>query len=86
MFYHVLILLLDRNECDNFPCQNGGMCINNDGSFTCVCKDGWEGSECQNGMALPYITQVTKYVYCLTRTSIKSTEFQILISNLFRYK
>lgn len=79
MFYHVLNLLLDRNECDNFPCQNGGMCINNDGSFTCVCKDGWEGAECQNGMAFPYITQVTNYVHCLTCISIENTILQIPI-------
>lgn len=83
MFYHVLILLLDRNECDNFPCQNGGMCINNDGSFTCVCKDGWEGAECQNGMAFPYITQVTNYSLSymyLYRKHYSSN------SNLYRYK
>lgn len=39
----------DYDECGNSPCQNGGTCINNDGSFTCICKAGWEGRECQNG-------------------------------------
>lgn len=34
------------NECLNSPCFNGGTCINNAGSFTCNCTDGWEGNEC----------------------------------------
>lgn len=37
------------NECNQFPCENGGTCMNNDGSFTCICKEGWDGPTCQNG-------------------------------------
>lgn len=40
---------IDVNECNQFPCENGGTCINNQGSFTCICKEGWDGPTCQNG-------------------------------------
>ncbi|XP_062579994.1 protein eyes shut homolog, partial [Saccostrea cucullata] len=47
----------DINECNNTvsPCPGSNeTCINNDGSYTCVCKDGFQNStngckECENG-------------------------------------
>jgi hypothetical protein len=45
----LLSLVSDRNECDNSPCQNGGTCLNSDGSYICNCTEGWEGHECQIG-------------------------------------
>lgn len=55
----------DYDECGNSPCQNGGTCINNDGSFTCICKAGWEGRECQNGTNFrTSLSVVTIYVCC----------------------
>lgn len=45
-FNGYVILFKDVNECLNLPCFNGGTCINNAGSFTCNCTDGWEGNEC----------------------------------------
>lgn len=45
---------LDINECSGLesesPCQNNGTCINNDGSFKCICLKGWEGNLCQIGL------------------------------------
>nr|XP_034320081.1 protein jagged-1 isoform X1 [Crassostrea gigas] len=40
------IVCTDIDECLSNPCQNGGTCINNDGSFTCMCPDGWRGTLC----------------------------------------
>jgi Notch-like protein len=28
-------------------CQNGGTCYNKEGSFLCVCVNGWEGPHCE---------------------------------------
>lgn len=40
------IVCKDINECLSNPCQNGGDCINNNGSFTCMCADKWTGVLC----------------------------------------
>lgn len=40
----------DVDECsDDPPCQNNGTCINNFGSYTCTCTDGWEDKDCTEG-------------------------------------
>uniref|UniRef100_K1RE62 Neurogenic locus notch-like protein n=1 Tax=Magallana gigas TaxID=29159 RepID=K1RE62_MAGGI len=36
----------DINECLRNPCQNGGTCSNNNGSYTCMCAHGWTGTLC----------------------------------------
>ena len=33
--------------CDANPCRNGATCLNTGQSFTCVCKEGFEGQHCQ---------------------------------------
>jgi jagged-like protein len=33
--------------CDANPCRNGATCLNTGQSFTCVCRDGFEGQYCQ---------------------------------------
>lgn len=33
--------------CDADPCRNGATCLNTGQSFTCVCRDGFEGQHCQ---------------------------------------
>lgn len=43
----------DINECDvHFPCQNNGTCVNNNGSYYCDCKEGWQGHDCEIGKFL----------------------------------
>lgn len=49
MFF--IILLLDVDECLSTPCANNGTCINNKGSYTCVCKRGWTDLNCDIGMS-----------------------------------
>jgi hypothetical protein len=48
--FHIFYFV-DRNECDNVPnvCRNGGTCINNDGSYTCLCTQSWTGPFCDIG-------------------------------------
>ena len=46
---NVFCFFLDRNECLNSPCDNGGTCVNTIGSYYCTCLDGWEGKHCTAG-------------------------------------
>lgn len=35
------------NLCYSNPCLNGGRCLRKEGGFTCQCRDGFAGDECQ---------------------------------------
>ncbi|XP_016363179.1 protocadherin Fat 4-like [Sinocyclocheilus anshuiensis] len=37
---------LDFDECTKEPCENGGNCYNNPGTYFCQCKDGFSGPHC----------------------------------------
>lgn len=42
--------LKDRNECEKLGlCLNNGTCHNNEGSYICLCSDGWKGQHCDRG-------------------------------------
>ncbi|KAM9618268.1 von Willebrand factor A domain-containing protein 2 [Trichechus inunguis] len=36
------------NVCRPSPCMNEGTCVLQNGSYRCVCRDGWEGPHCGN--------------------------------------
>ncbi|XP_076455814.1 mucin-like protein isoform X2 [Babylonia areolata] len=36
----------DEDECQSQVCQNGGFCENQAGSYECICKTGWSGTNC----------------------------------------
>ena len=40
---------VDRNECLDNPCHNGGTCINRDTQerYTCLCSTGFSGQNCE---------------------------------------
>ena len=40
----------DINECASAPCQNDGTCTDNINGYTCTCRDGYEGSNCETGL------------------------------------
>ena len=42
-------LIIDINECLDYPCQNGGSCVNMEGDYNCSCLPGWEGKNCSKG-------------------------------------
>lgn len=44
-----MTLITDVNECEQFVCQNGGLCANVNGSYLCQCPDGWTGLHCEQG-------------------------------------
>ncbi|XP_077064211.1 protocadherin Fat 4 [Siphateles boraxobius] len=37
---------LDFDECTKEPCENGGNCYNNPGTYFCQCKEGFSGPHC----------------------------------------
>lgn len=42
-------LFLDINECEASPCKNGGTCDNQPGGYSCNCKKGYTGQNCEQG-------------------------------------
>lgn len=41
-----LSLSAKNSTCASSPCLNGGTCVGGGDTFTCICKDGWEGPTC----------------------------------------
>lgn len=38
------MLSLDVNECESNPCAENAQCVNNNGSFSCLCPQGYTGA------------------------------------------
>ncbi len=38
---------VDINECESNPCKNGAECIDGVNEYTCSCKAGFTGPQCQ---------------------------------------
>ena len=50
---------MDRNECLDLPCLNGGTCVNKEPRlrYHCICPDGYWGENCeliQEGQVLKF--------------------------------
>ena len=41
--------MLDIDECEWKPCDNGGTCIDGINDHTCNCIKGYEGKNCEIG-------------------------------------
>ena len=39
----------DTNECASNPCQNGAECDDEVNRYTCECKPGYVGTNCETG-------------------------------------
>lgn len=40
------LLAAKNSSCVPNPCVNGGTCVGSGDSFSCICRDGWEGRTC----------------------------------------
>ena len=63
VYFLFIFCYLDIDECMANPrlCQHSGQCVNNPGSYECVCTDtGFQGPNCDVGMICVYM-----YIYLL---------------------
>ena len=44
--------LTDIDECESNPCQNEVKCIDGINQYSCICKDGYTGINCETGWFL----------------------------------
>ena len=53
----VVYIISDVDECLASPCHNNGVCVNNKGSYSCLCQNGWTGRDCNEGInGITFIT------------------------------
>ena len=53
--YTVVFVFPDIDECSVLsPCDHDGSCTNLNGSYTCNCTEGWNGTNCKEGANLYY--------------------------------
>ena len=43
----ILVVYADENECSSNPCQNGGTCMDAVNAYSCRCRNGFSGVNCQ---------------------------------------
>ena len=48
----IVLPISDIDECVSSPCQNGGTCIDDVNSYTCLCAPGYSGVNCNGGERL----------------------------------
>lgn len=55
------IHLVDMNECDSNPCQNGATCEDIIAGFVCTCPPYHSGTFCENGETFTTLCHVPYY-------------------------
>lgn len=45
-------LIVELNECQSNPCQNGGSCTDKINGYLCTCVPGFVGTNCEIGKSL----------------------------------
>ena len=46
---HIYHYLLDIDDCESVPCENGGTCEDGVNSYNCTCMPGFTGHDCGTG-------------------------------------
>ena len=44
-----MFFIVDKDECENDPCANGGECENRHNAYSCSCLAGYTGTNCETG-------------------------------------
>ena len=58
----IIYFQFDVDECLESPCLNGGQCINDLGSFECICSDGFRGKS-KNSFGLSLIGTNIQFMF-----------------------
>ena len=45
----MFFFIVDINECESNPCENGGTCTDMEDGYGCECKSGFTGLQCETG-------------------------------------
>ena len=56
MFSSEVLLVAETDECAHNPCQNNGTCTDLFNDFHCNCSAGFNGSNCEIGKWMLYIS------------------------------
>ncbi len=57
-------IILEINECDSSPCQNGAVCNDMVNQYNCTCADGYIGDHCENGKTWLLTELIVSIVEC----------------------
>ena len=49
---YLILFFLDIDECEFFPCENNGTCIDLIDDFSCDCAAGFSGETCETSIFL----------------------------------
>ena len=49
---HSSLSHVDIDECKSSPCQNGAVCEDQVNNYTCKCKPGYKGKNCETGESI----------------------------------
>lgn len=47
--FFINLNIAERDQCRSSPCQNGGSCVDDFGTYTCMCPVGYGGKTCLIG-------------------------------------
>ena len=56
-----VIPLLDINDCESNPCQNGATCQDELNSYRCICGGGYNGPNCERGETVSFLRRVQSF-------------------------
>ena len=67
--------------CQSFPCQNDGVCKSDGISYSCICKNGFYGVNCQLSSITSTLPTLSSSSYTSQLTSSYSTNIQVLTNS-----
>ena len=51
-----VMVVVNIDECEPQPCENGGQCVDEVNGYTCECATGYEGRNCEGDLLHPHFT------------------------------
>ncbi len=55
---HVIIIVVDIDECESNPCQNNATCNDMVDMYNCSCVVGYAGQHCETGKCVVICTEM----------------------------